>query len=263
MAVFTELSDDALIQLGVVYGLGEATSIVGLADGDSETTYLLFTGDRQIVVTIFESHVEAFDLERAFLAMEALAAADVPCPTTIRTIAGEASAIIAGRLVALVEAVQGTCGQTANVSRCRSLGREIGKFHRTLSDRFPVRYPQRNGLPWGWVHGGLTPDNVFFLHDQVSGIINFRLRHEGYLLDEVAEVIATWCGPRYTLEVGLTRALLEGYESTRALSALERNRLPLFVMAAIARRRAVLQDNDDAATTEAVAGFWLIREAVG
>ncbi len=49
-------------------------------------------------------------------------------------------------------------------------------------------------LPTGAVNGTLVQGNVFFLGDEVSGVINFRLRHEDAPASELADVLVGWAG---------------------------------------------------------------------
>ncbi|TIR42672.1 MAG: homoserine kinase, partial [Mesorhizobium sp.] len=82
MAVFTQLSDDDREAISVAYGIAPLTSVIGIADGDTETTYLFRSQRGEYIVTLFENGAEPFDLERAFRTMELLSAACVPCPKT-------------------------------------------------------------------------------------------------------------------------------------------------------------------------------------
>jgi homoserine kinase type II len=74
------------------------------------------------------------------------------------------------------------------------------------------------GLPTGSAHGALVHPNVFFLGDKVSGVINFRHRHDDAYISDIADVLVGWCSE---INGGLSRqrvqALLNGYQSVRTL----------------------------------------------
>ncbi|SDA92646.1 phosphotransferase [Sinorhizobium sp. NFACC03] len=238
MAVFTDLSDADCSRIATAYRLGQLTSVIGIADGDAETTFLFRSQRGEFIVTLFESDAEPFDIERAFRTMETLAAAGVRCPAIFRTDAGAATITVSGKLVAVVGFVPGSRPTGITPDRCHALGMCMAQIHQTLG-RFGKGIATR--LPKGPVHGALNRDNVFFLDGQVSGIINFRLRHDDVLIAEVAQALLHWTMEADgTLQRTLAVTLLAGYEEIRPLSLAERRALPGFVMAAAAT--ALAQD---------------------
>ena len=84
------------------------------------------------------------------------------------------------------------------------------------------------GLPSGVIHADLFPDNVFFLGDELSGLIDFYFACNDLLAYDVAICLNAWCFEKdgsFNLTKGM--ALLEGYESVRPLSDEEAAALPL------------------------------------
>jgi len=240
MAVFTELSDADCHAIAEAYGLTSLSSIVGIADGDTETTYLFCAKEGHFIVTLFENGAEPLDLERAFRTMDALHREGVPCPKPLRTIDGHATCQAAGRLVATVSFLPGSSTPNASQAKCENLGRTLARIHTTLERR-----PKRTltDLPMGSVHGALVHENVFFLGDDVSGVINFRLRHDDALVSEVADVLVGWTtDPTGALDEGRASALLSGYQEVRPLAANEKEALPGFVMSSASRRHASQKD---------------------
>ncbi|MBB5577829.1 MULTISPECIES: phosphotransferase [Rhizobium] len=261
MAVFTDLSEIDCARIATTYRLGQLTSVIGIADGDTETTFL-FRADRgEFIITVFEGAADQFDLERAFRTMETLAAAGVPCPTTFRTDAGAATMTVSGKLVAVVGFVPGSRPSEVTSGKCRALGNCTARIHRTLA---ASAADSRRGLPKGAVHGALNRDNVFFLGEEVSGVINFRLRHDDLLIAELAQVLLHWTARADgTLDGGLAGALLAGYEEVRSLSGDERRALPAFVMAATATSLAQgdrIADLEASARRAFASAMVLVRE---
>lgn len=233
MAVFTELSDGDRDAIASAYGITSLLSVIGIADGDRETTYLFRSKENDLIVTLFENGAEPSDLERAFETMERLHKNGVPCPKPIRSLDGNATSRAAGKLVAIVSFVPGSSTFDPVTRKCHSLGQTMARIHSILQP-----HPNRSSyeLPTGPVHGALVHQNVFFLDDKVSGIINFRLRHDDALISEVADVLVDWTGrSNGGLDNDNAQALLAGYQSVRSLSDAERDALPAFVMAATAR----------------------------
>jgi homoserine kinase type II len=227
MAVFTDLSEEDCDRIATAFRLGRLTSVIGIADGNAETTFLFRAERGEFIVTLFETGAEPFDLERAFRTMETLAAAGVPCPSTLRTEAGAATITVSGKLVAVVGFVPGSRPSEITAGKSHALGACAARIHRTLLRPMP-------GLPKGAVHGALNRDNVFFLSEEISGVINFRLRHDDVLIAELAELLLHWTAwPDGSLARAFARALLAGYQDVRPLDAPELLALPAFVMAAM------------------------------
>ncbi|WP_085034345.1 phosphotransferase [Ensifer aridi] len=236
MAVFTDLSDEDRQSIAAAYGFKSLLSVIGIADGDSETTYLFRAQEGEFIVTLFENGAQPLDLERAFETMEELHRKGVPCPKPLRTVEGHATCRAAGRLVAVVRFVPGSSSTIAGAAKCRSLGRAMAQIH-TVFERKTKR--TSTDLPTGAVHGALAQENVFFLGEEVSGIINFRLRHDDVLVSEVADVLVGWAGETNgELNKERARAVLQGYEEVRSLSGAEKGALPGFVMTSTSKRFA-------------------------
>ena len=86
------------------------------------------------------------------------------------------------------------------------------------------------------IHADLFPDNVFFLGDRLSGLIDFYFACTDTLAYDVAICLNAWCfEPDHSFNVTKGRALLQAYAGTRPLSAQERNALPLLARGAALR----------------------------
>ena len=93
-----------------------------------------------------------------------------------------------------------------------------------------------SGLPEGVIHADLFPDNVFFLGDQLSGLIDFYFACTDTLAYDVAICLNAWCfEPDHSYNVTKGRALLASYTKTRPFSAEEWDKLPLLARGAALR----------------------------
>jgi homoserine kinase type II len=91
-------------------------------------------------------------------------------------------------------------------------------------------------LPQGIIHADLFPDNVFFLHNDLSGLIDFYFACTDILAYDLAICLNAWCfEPDHSYNVTKGRALLQAYARARALSAAERRALPLLARGAALR----------------------------
>ena len=83
-------------------------------------------------------------------------------------------------------------------------------------------------LPQGVIHADLFPDNVFFLGDKLSGLIDFPFSCNDALAYDVAICLNAWCfEPDHSFNVTKARALLGAYGRERKLSDAEQDALPL------------------------------------
>jgi homoserine kinase type II len=83
-------------------------------------------------------------------------------------------------------------------------------------------------LPSGVIHADLFPDNVFFLGDKLSGLIDFPFSCNDILAYDVAICLNAWCfEPDHAFNVTKARALLNAYGRARPLSEAEQEQLPL------------------------------------
>ena len=91
-------------------------------------------------------------------------------------------------------------------------------------------------LPQGVIHADLFPDNVFFLGDTLSGLIDFYFACTDTLAYDVAVCLNAWCfEPDHSFNVTKGRELLQGYMRTRPLVAAELDALPLLARGAALR----------------------------
>ena len=91
-------------------------------------------------------------------------------------------------------------------------------------------------LPQGVIHADLFPDNVFFLGDQLSGLIDFYFACNDALAYDIAIALNAWCFESdHAFNMTKGQALLKGYQSARALEPAEREALPLLARGAALR----------------------------
>jgi len=91
-------------------------------------------------------------------------------------------------------------------------------------------------MPRGVIHADMFPDNVFFLGDSLSGVIDFYFACTDFLAYDLAVALNAWCFERDgAFNVTKGQALLEGYCRVRPLTEEERRLLPLLARGAALR----------------------------
>ena len=76
-------------------------------------------------------------------------------------------------------------------------------------------------LPRGLIHGDLFRDNVLWQGDRIAALLDFESASEGALAYDLMVTALAWCFGD-ALDQALLRAMIDGYESVRPLSASER-----------------------------------------
>ncbi|MEQ9812235.1 MAG: homoserine kinase [Azospirillaceae bacterium] len=97
-------------------------------------------------------------------------------------------------------------------------------------------WPDPAALPRGVIHADMFPDNVFFLENRLSGVIDFYFACNDMLAYDLAVALTAWCFERDgAFNVTKGRALLEAYVRSRPLTVAERDALPLLARGAALR----------------------------
>ncbi|MDP1965263.1 MAG: homoserine kinase [Reyranella sp.] len=275
MAVYTEVGDAELEAFLADYDIGEAEALKGVAEGVENSNYLLTTTKGQYFLTLYEKRVDPKDLPFFLGLMDHLAARGITCPKPIHGRDGNAIRALAGKPAAVTTFLHGLWPRRIGVHHCGPIGEATARLHlagrdfaikrpnalsvqgwrllfdgvRTHADDvaqglareldaeidfFEANWPQ--GLPGGVIHADLFPDNVFFLHEKLSGLIDFYFACNDALAYDVAICLNAWCfEPDRSFNATKARALLQGYDKVRPLTAEERQVLPLLARGAALR----------------------------
>ena len=275
MAVYTEVADEELETFISRYDVGELLSYKGIAEGVENTNFLVHTERGQFILTLYEKRVAPGDLPFFLGLMEHLAAAGLNCPTPLRDRTGHNLGTIAGRPAALVSFLEGIWVRRPQVHHCAAVGEALAKLHlagrdfamrrsnalgpsgwRPLFERFSPRAGEiasglgstvehevtellrdwPKDLPEGVIHADLFPDNVFFLRDRLSGLIDFYFACNDLFAYDLAICLNAWCfEPDFAFNVTKGRALFRGYQSVRKLSPAECEAMPMLARGAALR----------------------------
>ena len=275
MAVYTDVSDEELENFIDSYAIGALTSFKGIAEGVENSNDLVHTESGPYILTLYEKRVSREDLPYFLALMEHLAARGISCPLPVKDRDGRTLKQLAGRPAALITFLEGLWVRRPNIEHCAGLGEALARFHLAGAD-FPMSRanslslpgwralftsigagadkvkPGLNGViekelryleshwtddvPQGVIHADLFPDNVFFLGDKVSGLIDFYFACNDMLAYDVAVCLNAWCfEPDGSFNVTKARALLQAYERVRPLSHAEFERLPTLARGAALR----------------------------
>jgi homoserine kinase type II len=103
--------------------------------------------------------------------------------------------------------------------------------------RLKEHWPDKEtALPRGIIHADLFADNVFFIGEELSGIIDFYFACTDMLAYDLAIVLNAWCFETDTsFNITKARALMNGYNSIRKLTPEEVEVLPILAAGAAMR----------------------------
>ncbi|MBX5014145.1 homoserine kinase [Rhizobium lentis] len=267
MAVYTDIAEDDLKWFLTEYDAGTLLSYKGIAEGVENSNFLLHTSKAPLILTLYEKRVEKRDLPFFLGLMQHLAARGLSCPLPLPRRDGALLGSLSGRPAALISFLEGMWLRKPEAKHCREVGRALAEMH-VAGDGFELKRPNAlsldgwkglweksearadevepglqgeirseldflaaawpKGLPSGVIHADLFPDNVFFLGDELSGLIDFYFACNDMLAYDVSICLNAWCFEKdgaYNITKGT--AMLEGYRSVRPLSDEEIAALPV------------------------------------
>lgn len=232
MAVYTQVSAEALSALLDRYDVGGLVSSKGIAEGVENSNYLVDTTKNRFILTLYEKRVDSADLPFFMALLDHLADKGLPVPRAIRDRAGHQIQKVAGRPACLIEFLPGVSVSHPTPAQARATGAALGRMHAALAD-FTRERPNTLG-PAGWhelagrcgpdldrissglgqrvadelawldrhwphtlarsvIHADLFPDNVLMRGADVTGVIDFYFACSDLRAWDVAVTHSAWC----------------------------------------------------------------------
>ena len=232
MAVYTSVNKNELSKFFENYELGSLISYEGIVEGIENTNFKINTDKGSYILTIFEKRVNREDVPFFMNLQKHLSKAGFACPLPIEnknkkiinTLCNKTAIIISfieGEKVSDIKPVH--CFQvgemisnfqkiTKNFTEKRNNGLNINNWKSIFSKCIEInehRYidlisPIQNeleylenywpsNLPRGIIHGDIFQDNVFFIKNKLSGLIDFYFSCYDYYAYELALTTNAWC----------------------------------------------------------------------
>jgi homoserine kinase type II len=297
MAVITAISFEEVRGLLAGYEMGEPASFEGLAAGSVNSNYALSVGGRRLFLRVYEEQGLAGARGEAAM-LERLAGAGVRTPSPCRRSDGTLVATVRGKPAALFPWVDGgmRCQAAVTAHDARRVGEALARVHLAaagesrgpgrfrfndlivrldgiandggadFAPRVPalraaleVAHADRDpGLPGGLVHGDLFRDNVLWdPGGEIAALLDFESAFDGTHAFDLAVTVLAWCVGD-DIDPALARALCDGYQGTRPLTAGERE--GLWAEACFAAMRFVITRITDYAMRAGTAGPRVIKD---
>lgn len=231
MAVYTNLGAEQIAGLIAAYDVGELLSAKGIAEGISNSNWLVETTEGRFILTLYERRIEAGDLPFFLGLLDHLAARGCAVPRTIHDRQGHSLRTIDDKAAALIEFLPGVSPSHPSPAQARAVGSALARVHLAALD-FPMERANRldpafnrdtlancgldrlasidpglaevlemadavvaqwpRDLPCSVIHSDLFPDNVLMLGDRVSGMIDFYFACTDAMAYDLAVTHAAW-----------------------------------------------------------------------
>jgi homoserine kinase type II len=275
MAVYTDISDSALEAFLAEYDLGAPLAFKGIAEGVSNSNWLLETEAGRFILTVYEHRVDERDLPFFLGLLGWLHDHGFPSATPQAGRDGQALRRIGGKPAVIVSFLSGMSVSRPKASHCREAGAGLAWLHQAaqgfpltrendlgcgrwrglfeplldaadrlqeglaaiiLQDLDVLERDWPQGLPDGVIHADFFPDNVFFKGGRFAAAIDFYFACHDALAYDLAVAMNAWCFEADgSFNVTSAGQLVAGYESRRPLSAQEREALPVLAWGAALR----------------------------
>jgi homoserine kinase type II len=232
VAVYTHLAAEDLAGLIAEYDVGGLVSAKGIAEGVSNSNWLIETTAGRFILTMYERRIDTADLPFFLGLLDHLAGKGCPVPRTIHDRSGAAFRRIDGKAVALIEFLPGVSIDRPAQKQARAVGEALAGIHLAAADYPGERSNAMNlaawrsmladcsqeglagidralpplvrgeldfleaqwprSLPRSVIHADLFPDNVLMLGDKVSGLIDFYFACTDITAYDLAVTHAAW-----------------------------------------------------------------------
>lgn len=232
MAVYTQVSAEALGALLDRYDVGTLVSAKGIAEGVENSNYLVETTRDRFILTLYEKRVDAGDLPFFMALLDHLADKGLPVPPAIKDRKGIEIQTVEGRPACLIKFLPGVSLSHPTAAQARAAANAMGAMHRALADFDRARANTMGVDTWrplldrcgrdldqiapglhddiaraidavrpAWaddgfdhlaIHADLFPDNVLMLGDEVTGLIDFYFACSDVRIYDLAIMIAAW-----------------------------------------------------------------------
>ena len=278
MAVYTKFNRDKIEKILSHYNLGTLDQFKGIEEGIENTNYFLSVDNKKFILTIYEKRVKSEDLPFFSNLMSSLNKSNFKCPSPLINKQNKTITDFEGKKLMIVSFLEGKAKKNLSPLNCKSVGIEVAKMHKITKDfKFSrendlsvkswrnlfdsvkdkcskihkdlpklieenlkdVEKNWPNDLPRGIIHADLFHDNIFFIQDKFSGIIDFYFSCEDFFAFEIAICFNALCfdGLKDNLSFNVTKAknFIDGYTSIRKLNEKEKNNIKVLSQGAALR----------------------------
>jgi len=232
LAVFTKLEKNEIEDFLKDYSIGNLISFEGIVKGTENTNYKIITSKNKYILTILEKRVQPQDLPFFMDLQNELAAHGFDCPLPVKNNKKSIINKLKDKSAVIISFLQGENLTNIMPEHCYELGLKIAKFT-NITKNLNLSRPNSVGyktwvsiyenfkninnesyqeyfqilskeliflknnwptnLPTAIIHADLFIDNILFIKNKISGIIDFYFSCNDFIAYELALTINAWC----------------------------------------------------------------------
>jgi homoserine kinase type II len=271
MSVYTSVDNEQLEGFLRRYDIGKALAFAPVAEGITNSNYMLETDQGRYVLTLYEHHSDD-ELDYMLRLQRYLAARGVHCSQPVVDRRGEFFSSLNQRPAAIITRIEGEVQSPPTVKQCALIGAELARFHLAGIDFDHARANPRGldwmvavrdmlaeyldeddqqaietslraaqafdleALPRGAIHADLFHDNVLFHGAELGGILDFDYACSDAFVFDIAVLLNDWCiDAQLQLVDSRVNTVVEAYRWHRDLTGIEIDALPLMLRLAALR----------------------------
>lgn len=274
MAVYSHITENHLKVFLQQYDIGSLIKFEGILEGIENTNYKITTTKNIYILTIFEKRVKTIDLPFFINLQKHLIKKKFSCPRPIADKKGKSINILNKKSCILISFLNGIKTNIVLNKHCEQVGEILSTLHQYTSDFKEkrsngmmyenwyniflkcksVNISKKNiinliekelsflknnwptDLPKGIVHADVFQDNVFFIDNKFSGLIDFYFSCYDFLAYDIALTINAWCFNQHgKLDKNKLKYFIKGYEFKRKLNYKEKKDLNILLRGASIR----------------------------
>jgi homoserine kinase type II len=139
VAVYTQLGAETLARIIDQFGVGTLVSAKGIAEGVSNSNWLIDTEEEsgartRFILTMYEQRTEVGDLPFFLGLLDHLAERGCPVPRTIHDREGKSFRLHEGKALALIEFLPGVSVSDPSPAQARAVGAALAQVHLAAAD---------------------------------------------------------------------------------------------------------------------------------
>jgi len=182
MAVYTHLSAEEMAELIACYDVGELVSAKGIAEGVSNSNWLIETTGKggsgtRFILTMYEFRIELNDLPFFLGLLDHLAARGCPVPRTIHDREGAAFRRIGDKAVALIEFLPGVSIDRPEPAQARAVGAALAGIHLAAGDFGQTRWNELGLASWQAMADDCGEDGLASIDPSLPDLVHGELRY--------------------------------------------------------------------------------------
>lgn len=180
MAVYTHLGAEEIAALVEDFGVGSLVSAKGIAEGVSNSNWLIETtgadgtGTR-FILTMYEFRIEVDDLPYFLSLLDHLAERGCPVPRTIHDREGRLFRLVDGKGLALIEFLPGVSVSEPTAAQARAVGEALAQVHLAARDFSGTRANGMGLAEWQRLIGECGHDGLASIDPGLAALVEREL----------------------------------------------------------------------------------------